>query len=231
MNWEDPLRWGDADHDELAFDAAPPLDVDPASAGDCLFDMITTLKFEGVLGAHQACVLSYWASLAGAVGEVGTLSKAPGDPNTGHYSRHFDSVLGISTDDARKYLIRVPAWRKHDGMRTTRLVPAVPSFEALAEELADDPSIKGIMRDTFDDWPPVYRHHAVVLRCARGEAIPIAFYLDGVPLAKRDSVLGFWIVNLASGKRHCLVVLRKGFMCKCGCRGWCSLWPIFEFLA
>ena len=32
------------------------------------------------------------------------------------------------------------------------------------------------------------------------------------------------------GNRHLVVLLRKREMCQCGCRGWCSLFPVFLFL-
>eukprot|EP00969_Alexandrium_andersonii_P121853 5387748-Alexandrium_andersonii.AAC.1 len=32
---------------------------------------------------------------------------------------------------------------------------------------------------------------------------------------------------MASGRRHLCAVLRKSEMCKCGCRGWCSVFSVF----
>jgi len=40
----------------------------------------------------------------------------------------------------------------------------------------------------------------------------------------------FVVCNLVSGARHLAAVLKKRDFCRCGCRGWCSLRPIFAFL-
>ena len=63
-----------------------------------------------------------------------------------------------------------------------------------------------------------------------GHCPALALYIDGVPYSRHDGFLGFWVYNLITWKRHLAVVLRKSQMCACGCRKWCSLWPVFRFL-
>ena len=36
--------------------------------------------------------------------------------------------------------------------------------------------------------------------------------------------------NLVNNKRHVVCVIRKSSLCKCGCRGWCTLFPVFQML-
>lgn len=68
-------------------------------------------------------------------------------------------------------------------------------------------------------------------RSGGGRAVlPLALYLDGVPMTKRDGVLGIWMYNLVSMKRHLVAVLRKSSMCKCGCHGWDSLHAVWCFV-
>ena len=71
-------------------------------------------------------------------------------------------------------------------------------------------------------------HPVVLLHLYR--AFPLALYLDGVPYTKLDGVIGFWIYNLVTNVRHLLGVIRKSKICRCGCRGWCSFFPVFLFL-
>ena len=59
---------------------------------------------------------------------------------------------------------------------------------------------------------------------------PIALYLDGVAFTRHDNILGVWVYNVLTGVRHLVAALRKSELCKCGCRGWCSLWGVFSFL-
>lgn len=43
-------------------------------------------------------------------------------------------------------------------------------------------------------------------------------------------MFGYWLVNLVSGGRHLMAVMRKRITCTCGCRGWCSYRPVYEYL-
>jgi hypothetical protein len=83
------------------------------------------------------------------------------------------------------------------------------------------------------DLPDSYWDHAAVVASqAAGEPLPLplSLYIDGVPFTKHESFLGFWILNVASGVRRVVALLRKGDLCRCGCRGWCSIFPIWQFL-
>ena len=52
---------------------------------------------------------------------------------------------------------------------------------------------------------------------------PLALYVDGVRHTKRDGVIGFFIYSLVTPRRHLCVAVRKSDLCRCGCRGWCSM--------
>ena len=60
--------------------------------------------------------------------------------------------------------------------------------------------------------------------------IPLSLYMDGVPYSHTDSVIGVWICNMLTGVRHLSLVIRKRLVCKCGCRAWCTFFPLFRFL-
>ena len=60
---------------------------------------------------------------------------------------------------------------------------------------------------------------------------PLCFYADGVVYERTDSVIGFWIQFLHSPRRHLWAVIRHTEVCGCGCRGWCSYYPIWSALA
>ena len=78
--------------------------------------------------------------------------------------------------------------------------------------------------------PPCYSEHPVVKSCWPAQCVPLAVYFDGVQYQKKDSCIGFFLVNLVTERRHLVCELRKGHMCRCGCGGWCSLRPIYCFL-
>lgn len=60
--------------------------------------------------------------------------------------------------------------------------------------------------------------------------LPVAIYLDGISLTRNDSILGVFVYSLVSMRRHLVAVLRKSFLCKCGCGGRCTMWPIFAIM-
>ena len=79
------------------------------------------------------------------------------------------------------------------------------------------------------ELPPCYMQHVVAQE--RGHrAWPLALYVDGVPTTSKDGMLGFWVYSLLTQKRHLCVALRKSSLCRCGCRGWCTLHGVFAFL-
>lgn len=60
--------------------------------------------------------------------------------------------------------------------------------------------------------------------------MPCAVFLDGTPFQNRDSFLALVVYNLVTFKRHIVGLLRKSNLCKCGCRGWCSVQPLLDLV-
>ena len=60
---------------------------------------------------------------------------------------------------------------------------------------------------------------------------PVSLYLDSVSYSRPDSCLGIWCYFSLTGQRHLLAVLRHSEMCTCGCKGWCSMHPIWSMIA
>eukprot|EP00959_Pyramimonas_sp_CCMP1952_P126372 2643174-Pyramimonas_sp.AAC.1 len=48
---------------------------------------------------------------------------------------------------------------------------------------------------------------------------------------RSGTVLGIWLINLLSGKRHLMTSLRSSDTCSCGCRGRDSLFPLSSALS
>ena len=81
----------------------------------------------------------------------------------------------------------------------------------------------------------MYTDHPIVVGepadgSPEGPPLPGAIYLDGVPYSQTDGVIGVWLENLVNGKLYCFLLLRKKTLCKCGCRGWCTLQSIFRYI-
>ena len=226
--WEYVEFGGDgSDEDDIDYDQ-----VAQAEAGEEFYNMLIHLKGKGTLSAKQTCVLAFWASRAGAQGQAGSLALAP-DKQSGKYSSKYDSVVHAGSDNDDFYSLELPTHNKFDSTRETMRVPVMPAQDALFEELHRQPQLRGELQRqrASRSLPPCFYDHPVVTSAPEGAlVVPIALYLDGVRFAKRDAVLSVFCYNVVSGRRHLLATLRKSKLCRCGRRGWCSLFELFRFL-
>ena len=82
--------------------------------------------------------------------------------------------------------------------------------------------------------PPNYFSHPVVRAQApkRGtrSVFPFGVYVDGVSFARSETAVGFWLWEFGSDMRWLLTVVRKADLCQCSCRGWCTMWQVFDAL-
>ena len=129
-------------------------------------------------------------------------------------------------------MLNLPGHSKHDVSRSISRVAAKPAYEALAAEMADTPGIMqniaaGIRRN---EWADNFLEHPLVKDCGPEGIIPLGLYIDGVQYQRRNSTIGFWVINLMTQRRHLMVVLQKRDLCRCGCKGYCSLYPTLSFV-
>ena len=196
-------------------------------------DLLDSMRHSGHLSSKLFCNLCWWAAGFTMNPVIHKYAKAPGAPS-GHYQPFLDQKFGTIPKKHTMYTFDVPGHRRHDLQRTLCNVPVNPAHEQLALELKADPSVQLKLWEAVheDKLPPSYHSHPVVLsaRAAGKLALPLALFLDGVPYSHTDGVLGVWLLNIVSGKRHLVVVLRKRIICKCGCRGWCSYDALFRML-
>lgn len=222
-------RTAPADVGPIGADSADYTSVSPDEAGEQLSEMLMQLKITNVLSARQACILAFWAAKAGAVGPCGRMGLRP-DADTGKFSAKFDSAVGTSADARGMYMLPLARRLRHDASRIWNEVPVVPPLEALAAELeadtlADEELDRALKEGSL---PPLYTKHPAVKNSRPGEKIhPVCVYIDGVEYSRLNNVVGLWAYFALTEKRHLLAVLRKAELCTCGCRGWCSLFPLW----
>jgi hypothetical protein len=227
------------DHDAAFVVASDDSDSDedgpltPAQSSQELADLLGELKLRGKLSARDVCLISWYAKLAGLTGAAADFAFRPSAP-TGHYNRHFKAVLKLGMEVESSYTFAVPGHDRYSTDRMVHQVPAIVPHETLAAELVAEPHLLGRLQNSVRDveWSDVYYNHPVVQAAAPGEAVwPLSVYIDGVPFAKRDGLLGLWCCNMVSDARHLLLTLRKSQMCRCGCLSWCSLFAMWNFVA
>ena len=233
-SWEDPSReWRfqrpvppDGGDSESSEDDSEPT---AKEAGEYMVQFLLELLYTNNLSARSLCVICYWASLSGAQGFVSDYKLKPDSPS-GHFQRKVDKVTGIDLRSAASdmYKIAVPQHSKYDLSRSSHdMVINVPHEQFVNEVCADPHAASGPLDP---EWTQACHEHAVVRANPGNVVMPYAFYLDGISFTKNDSLLGMFVYSLYTFKRHLCMVFRRSNMCKCGCRGWCTLFPAFVVL-
>lgn len=223
---------GHGEPDGGSGDEFDPDDLSPEEAGLELMNFIVELKHRGVLKATHACILSYWASRAGAQGPVNELKKKPG-MSSGNYSKHFDKVLNTKPSDSNEwYMLPTPMHLRADASRSVFDMCCIVPHETLCEEVAASPSLSGLLATAQGNraLPPSYHNHPALSEDDDRPVYPFAVYLDAIPFSRTDSALGLFIYNMISGHRHLVLAIRKSETCKCACGGWCTMRVMWEFL-
>ena len=202
-----------------------------------LIDMYSSCQ----ITAKTFCILCSLCADADVPGACFTTYAQPSGLQSGRYQQYLDSVMPTT---AFLEEVELPMNQGRSPHRTIRLSPSQLVFEALEEELQENPKILETLSLPEDQLPDgvltthVYQNHPQQLKALdRGwrRPLPLAFYVDGVTFrqgasGRSDSCTGFWLGNLLTGSRFLVSVVRKSDECMCGCRGWCSFWPIMNFI-
>ena len=242
-DWFSADRASDPDDSELPendMDSIPVWpDIPPGEPGalsrvqgeDGLARLLIDRYESGRMSATDVCVISYWSSHAGATGFISQMAKPPGDPSTGHYSRHLRRVLNMKEVESQLLHITVPGHSRHDLSRCEYQVPVLPPHEAFAREFTENLDVHTLLAEHREKGllPPIYEEHPIAVG-SDYKALPVMLYVDGVPTTTKESMVGFWAYCPLTQLRHLLCLLRKSRLCRCGCQGWCSFYPVFAFL-
>ena len=211
------------------------------TAASNLLEALLSLYGLCKLSAKDLCILTYYAALAFASSDVDfdMYAYPPGKPGA-RYQEHLDKVL---PGPGPLYTVDVPMWDR-GGSRVVKqtLVSYLP--ERLRAEVDGDSGLRSALDSGPGDvpsemQPACYTEHTMVQEArALGKRLPLplAVYLDGVAFTsvmagRSDTVLGIWVICLATFKRHLFAAVRSLDHCRCGCRGWCTLFPLFACLA
>ena len=235
FDWEDAQVDGDAVPDCWADVGSSDTDDDEVTKADAeirFLDAILEVHLSGCkLTSKYLCIIAHWYKLSG---HTGPLSKFAVKPDSTNFNRMVKKCLSMNKDQKKLMQISVPTYSKASMGRVERLISVKNPHEVLHNEVVGDPSLAAKLDAAIvaETLAPVYFEHPLVVEAqSRGiQAHGYDMYLDGVPTTKRDGVIGIWVSLLVSVKRHLCVAIQKSRLCRCGCRGWCTLWPILNLL-
>ena len=236
--WEDnswellKAGFGEADIDEFnAAEADVPEGMTLQDGQDGFADYLIERWKRGIISARDLCVIFWWASKAGAGGSLITkLAKSPSS-QSGKFAPHVRQVLGMNTLEKDHMILHLPGHDRRAVDRALLPTAVVPPHEAIHTMLSERPELKEELADAVKhrSLPPMYFEHPVA-KASSNTALPLVLYTDGVAINKKESVLGFWIFDIISFRRHLVCAVRKSRLCRCSCKGWCTLWQVFRFL-
>eukprot|EP00969_Alexandrium_andersonii_P294373 13010998-Alexandrium_andersonii.AAC.1 len=131
----------------------------PQEAGFELASLLMDLKRQGTLSAKQGCLIAFWATRAGAAGDVSRLAFRPNAPS-GHFSRHWDAATGSKITKQNWYFLPTPLSSRCDATRVEVDVSVLPPHELLVSECQRS-SHRGLLATALEQnrLPPAYTEH------------------------------------------------------------------------
>ena len=132
------------------------------------------------------------------------------------------------------YKLRAHGYVKGERGRAERVYMVIPLHEALASLCLTKVTYRFLLLEHLSDktLPECYFKNKVFVEHGHeGLVAPYALFLDAVPYSHDDSVMGIWAVCVITEERLLLAIIRSRSLCKCGCRGWCTMWEVHSWLA
>ena len=200
-------------------------------AGTQLIELLLWFQMSNRLSAKYICIIAFWAFHSKGMGGLDKLSKKPNSPS-GHFQRHLDAFLEADKEADRQGKLSVPCYAKHSAERIVREVAVAHPHEEFNNEVLVYSEAHGQLREAQQTGvlPDGYWGHVGIKDRSADGAFPLAVYVDGMPYRKKDGIIAWVVINLVTGCRHLICILRKGELCRCGCKGWCSMWVVWRWI-
>jgi len=240
-SWEEPEQpappppsarhsWEDCERQDRPSDSDSDSDAEPSPSEDFV-QYLVGLLMGRFINARHFCTIMWLACKAG-IQAAEPFALKPTSPS-GHFQRHCNKKLGIYQQRGKLYQLQAPGIDPNEIGRTTVTINVIPLHEAVNEYLETETSsmLKLEEAAAANELPPSYYSNPVVQEFGSGRVWPLALFVDGVAYSKADTVIGWWVVHIVTGFRQLIAVTRKAQLCECGCRGRCTLYAVFSWLA
>jgi hypothetical protein len=217
------------EHAGVGSNEAPQSAVD---AGKMLREILERNVLAGKITSVDLAILAYYSTLAGAVG-LEDYSVNPKQAEK-HGAEHVELILAQKYERPNIKLIEVPANSKKSTIRETMMCPIRLPSQILSENYKnathiEPPGSDASVVSLFQEHPIVKRGLEMGMHWSR--ILGVVLYTDGVKYTTRDSFVGFFMTDYRTMHMYLCALFRKDDACKCGCRGWCTIFPILLELA
>ena len=188
----------------------------------------------GKLTSYDFSVACFYADMAGVLGDDFSEYAQHPDMQSGKYAAWLDGKFKLPDLLDYPEIPNRPT-RSNPTKRRAGIKMSL-AYESLWDEIQNDPQL--LQQICPEKFPSAYSEHPIYKKSVaegRPAPLPLALYTDGVRYlsmlnSNTDSLIGVWIVNVLSQKRHLVCSMRSNLMCACGCKGWCSMWCILKYL-
>ena len=209
-----------------------PLGHDPCGgfAGSEFRQWLLLRYAKGELSAKDVCTAA-WA-LFNKNADTDDLALAP-NSRSGHFERHLTKALQLDNFAARDiYFADIPFHDKAGNRRQHREHGFLLPHERVAAIAADDLTAFAPPAEERDAIGQLPRYQGCSLLQDLGweRVACLGFYVDAAPHSKRDSFYAFYWNNVFSIERRVITTIRKSDLCRCGCRGLCSINAIMKVI-
>ena len=150
----EPPAGGDVVEDDDDGDETDVESLSPEACSEEFLNMLVKLKLRGDISATSACGLAFWAKGAGLIGRGADLALNP-NRTGGHFSEHFDKVIGLDIaeeGDRHMCQLAVPGHERCTLGRTVIQTAASLAHHLLAEEVASTPSLTTAPAASEHSW-------------------------------------------------------------------------------
>ena len=220
----------DLEGDEAEEDDSSDDDREETNPGEALREYLLEQHASGHMTAKQISIISFLGEKAG-IAQLSGLGLPTDNKGTGDYKRKVDQYLKKTGRlPTNLYVLPSPMYDKAQGRRSIHDVYTLPMHEVVDDEMQvlDVPTLSKDYQPT-----PNYSANEMVRECKKKgiDVAPLSVFMDGVQISKKDSVLAVTVQNLWSGKRFLVAGIRKKKVCRCGCRGFCTFFQLFTWMA
>jgi hypothetical protein len=211
------------------------------AAGAALRKIFVGMYISEQIGARKLTEIAHYLQFWGTCG-MEDLALVP-DPARQDHNALVKLVLGREFGNANLTYIDSPMFDKKGQCRSTVSIPIARPSDVLSEHFLGhkDACGAGELQHALGsapaadlaEWTPLQREHVVIRRALAANVHPsrlrrLGIFMDAAGFTKNESFEGFFVNDLQTNQRFLIAVVRKAEACQCGCRGFCTYWPIHD---